>query len=165
MLPAVFGRSHPEYKTPSAAILLCGVVTILAPFLGRSALVWFIDAAALGTVVAYFMVGMSFLLLRKKEPDLARPYKTPGGFAIGFLACAVGVFFLWLYTPLGPAPLTTEEWVIVLVWVIVGLIFYFWAKSQHKDVTVAEYEYLMFGNKYARKDIIGSRVFNDMDVS
>jgi amino acid transporter len=165
MLPAAFGKSHPKYKTPSAAILLCGIVTILAPFLGRSALVWFIDAAALGTVVAYFMVGLAFLQLRRKEPDLARPYRTPGGFLIGVLACLVGLFFLWLYTPLGPAPLTNEEWIIVLVWVVVGLIFYFWAKGQHKDVTLAEYEYLMFGNAYARKAIIGSRVFKDMDAN
>ena len=55
MLPGIFAKVNKK-GVPVAAILLVGIVTILSPLLGKSALVWFVDAAAFGTVVAYFMV-------------------------------------------------------------------------------------------------------------
>ncbi|MDR2295710.1 MAG: APC family permease [Clostridiales Family XIII bacterium] len=156
MLPPVFGKLHPKYKTPTAAILLVGVITVFAPFLGRSALVWFIDASAFGTVVAYFMVALSFIALRRNEPDLARPYKVKGGMTIGVLAVLVALFFLYLYLPVGPSPLTPIEWVLVLVWVALGVVFYGMTRKQNRNVTSAEIEYMMFGDEYARKDRIKS---------
>ncbi|MDR2355030.1 MAG: APC family permease [Clostridiales Family XIII bacterium] len=154
MLPPVFGKLHPKYKTPTAAILLVGIITVFAPFLGRSALVWFIDASAFGTVVAYFMVALSFIALRRNEPELARPYKVKGGMTVGVLAVLVALFFLYLYLPIGPSPLTKIEWVLVFVWVILGVVFYSMTRKQNRDVTPAEIEYMMFGEEYARKDRI-----------
>ena len=63
-LPEIFGKVHPKYGSPTAAVLLVGIITIISPCAGRSALVWFVDAAAFGTVVAYFMVSLSFFILR-----------------------------------------------------------------------------------------------------
>ena len=57
MLPGIFAKVNKK-GVPVAAILLVGIVTILSPLLGKSALVWFVDAAAFGTVVAYFMVSL-----------------------------------------------------------------------------------------------------------
>jgi amino acid transporter len=153
MLPSVFGRVHPKYESPTAAILLVGVITCASPLMGKSALVWFVDASAFGTVVAYFMVALSFLALRRKEPDLARPYKVKGGPVVGVLAVCVAGFFLYLYLPAGPAPLIAIEWVLVLGWIALGIVFYISAQIMYRDVKPEETEYLLFGNEYARKNI------------
>lgn len=150
MLPAIFGKVHHKYQTPSAAIFLVGLITCLSPLLGKEALVWFVDASAFGTVIAYFMVALSFLFLRKNEPKLARPYRVKGGTLVGILAIGVAGFFLYLYLPVGPGALLPVEWALVLGWVVLGIIFYIMTKVSYKDVTAEEREYLMFGDEYKR---------------
>ncbi|MDR2088075.1 MAG: APC family permease [Clostridiales Family XIII bacterium] len=152
MLPAAFGRVHPKFESPTAAILLVGLITCVSPLMGKSALVWFVDASAFGTVVAYFMVALSFLMLRKKEPGLLRPYKVKGGVAVGVIAILVAGFFLYLYLPVGPGALLPVEWVLVLGWVLLGVVFFIAAKIKYKDVTPEETEFLLFGDAYARRD-------------
>ncbi|MDR1136049.1 MAG: amino acid permease [Clostridiales Family XIII bacterium] len=157
MIPEIFGKVHPKYGTPSFSVIFIGVIVSLAVFLGRSALVWLIDASAFGTVVAYFMVALSFLLVRFKEPELARPYKAPAGPFVGVVAVAVALFFLWTYLPIGPAGLIPVEWALVGIWVLLGVVFYIWAKAKYKNVKEAEYEYLMFGKDYSRKHIMNAK--------
>ncbi|MDR2132402.1 MAG: APC family permease [Clostridiales Family XIII bacterium] len=153
MLPAAFGKVHPKYESPTAAIILVGLITCVSPLMGKSALVWFVDASAFGTVVAYFMVALSFLMLRKKEPGLHRPYKVKGGVAIGVIAIFVAGFFLYLYLPVGPGALLPVEWALVLGWVILGVVFFIAARLKYKDITPEETEYLLFGKDYARKNL------------
>jgi amino acid transporter len=157
MIPEIFGKVHPKYGTPSFAVIFIGVIVSLAVFLGRSALVWLIDASAFGTVVAYFMVSLSFLIVRYKEPGLDRPYRAPAGPFVGIVAVGVAIFFFWTYLPIGPAGLLPVEWALVAGWVVLGVIFYIWAQGKYKNVTKAEYEYLMFSDKYARKEIMDSK--------
>jgi amino acid transporter len=150
MLPEVFGRVHKKHDTPSAAIILVGIITCASPLLGKSALVWFVDASAFGTVVAYFMVGLSFLFLRKREPELARPYRVKGGPVVGVAAVGVAVFFLTLYLPIGPGSLGTVEWLLVLVWVVLGVVLFIANSARNKSVTLEEREFLLFGDEYSR---------------
>ncbi|MCI8646052.1 MAG: APC family permease [Firmicutes bacterium] len=152
MLPPVFGKVHPKYGAPTAAVLLVGIITILSPLLGKSALVWFVDAAAFGTVVAYFMVSLSFLILRSKEPQLDRPFKVKGGMLVGILAVAVALFMASLYIPLySPAPLTPIEWALVGGWVVLGLILFAINKAgANGKVSKETVEYQMFGDEYKR---------------
>jgi amino acid transporter len=150
MIPAVFGFVHPKYKTPTAAILLVGLFTVIAPICGRAALVWFVDAAAFGTVVAYFMVSFSYIAIRKKEPEITRPYRAPGGYVTGFLAVLVSGFFLYLYLPIGPGALTKEEWTLCAIWLVLGVIFYIIAQVRYGKLPKEDMDFLMFGEKYSR---------------
>ena len=70
MVPRVFAKLHPKYKTPINALYLIGFLSIIAPLAGRKMLVWIVDAGNFGCCLAYCMVALSFLILRKKEPDL-----------------------------------------------------------------------------------------------
>ena len=79
MLPKFLGRLHPRYNTPVNAILLIGGASALAPLLGRESLVWFVNAGGLGIVIAYSMVALSFLVLRRRFPEMHRPWKLPMG--------------------------------------------------------------------------------------
>jgi amino acid transporter len=152
MLPKVFGDVHPKYHTPTAAIILVGVITCISPLLGKAALVWFVDASAFGTVVAYFMVALSFLALRKKEPNLARPYKVKNGTFVGAAAIGVAAFFLYLYLPIGPGALVAEEWAMVLGWVVLGVVLYIKTQAKYPNISLAEREYLLFGHEYSRAE-------------
>ena len=66
MIPKFFAKLHPKRKTPINALILIGSLTMLAPFAGRKMLVWISDAGNFGCCVAYCMVALSFIILRKK---------------------------------------------------------------------------------------------------
>src|SRR5699024_12359073 len=70
MLPKALGELHPKYHTPHKAIILIAVLSTVAPFFGRPAPEWIVDAGGLGLVVAWLMVSISFIILRKKEATM-----------------------------------------------------------------------------------------------
>ena len=125
LLPGFLAALHPRFRTPHNAILLIEGLSILGPFFGRPVLVWLVDAGGLGIVIAYAMVAWSFLVLRKKEPELERPYKVPYGNAVGVLALLLSIGLGLLYMPGSPSGLLwPQEWGIVLMWIILGVILY-----------------------------------------
>lgn len=124
MLPKVLGDLHPKYNTPHKAILLIAGLTTLAPLFGRPALVWLVDAGGLALVVAWLMVAMSFLILRKTDPDMERPFHLKGGSTIGIVALIMSIGVMVLYMPGMPSALHAPEWTIIVVWAILGFILY-----------------------------------------
>lgn len=124
MLPRSLGELHPKYKTPHRAIMLIAVLSTLAPLLGRPALVWFVNAGGLGLVIAWLMVAVSFIILRKKEPDMPRPYKLPGGTTIGWFAVVMAFGVTILYMPGMPSALTGIEWILTGFWFLFGFVLY-----------------------------------------
>jgi amino acid transporter len=124
MLPAIFSRLHPRYKSPVAAVALVTCFSATAPFFGRQALVWLVDAGALAAVIGYLLVTVSFLRIRRKYPHLPRPYQAPAPIFTGIVAFTITLFFICLYLPGSPSALLwPHEWLIVLVWAALGLVF------------------------------------------
>ena len=125
MLPAPLAEVHPRYHTPMNAILLIGVLSVVSPFFGRPALVWLVNAGGLGIVVAYAFVALSFLALRKNEPELERPYQAPGGRFTGYLALLLSIGIGALYFPGSPSALVwPQEWGIILFWILLGAVLF-----------------------------------------
>lgn len=125
MLPKWFGQLHPKYKTPGNAILVIGLLTSLSPLLGRPALVWLVDAGGLSIVIAYLIVSVSFIVLRKTQPELERPFRAGKNNSIGILATVLSLGFVFLYMPGMPASLIWPyEWFIIGTWWIIGLFFF-----------------------------------------
>src|SRR5690625_2261648 len=132
MLPKALGELHPKYHTPHKAIILIAVLSTVAPFFGRPALEWIVDAGGLGLVVAWLMVSISFIILRKKEPTMKRPFKLPGGTTIGWIATFMSIGVGILYLPGMPSALVWPyEWVIIVIWSILGVIFYRFSISKY----------------------------------
>jgi amino acid transporter len=75
MLPTWLARIHPRYHTPSNAILLVGAVSFVAPFFGEEMLIWLVDAGSMNIVIAYLLVAISFIVLRRREPEMPRPFR------------------------------------------------------------------------------------------
>lgn len=132
MIPKVFGKLG-KNKTPEAAIILCGIACCIAPFFGRGVLVWLVDAASFGCVIAYMFVSISFCILRKKKPDMERPYKVKAGKFVGVMAVAMAGFMTLLYIiPASfSAALIWQEWVVVGTWLVLGVFFYFYSKRKY----------------------------------
>ncbi|KDM93508.1 ethanolamine permease [Photobacterium galatheae] len=66
-----------ERKVPVWALIVPGVIGFLLSLSGEGDLM--ITMAVFGATVSYALMSLSHILLRQKEPELARPYKTPGG--------------------------------------------------------------------------------------
>ena len=123
MLPGVFSKLHPEYKTPYVAILFLGLLSMIAPLFGRVMLVWIVDAANFACCLAYFMVAASFLRLRKTKPSLPRPFRVRFGRSIGVLATIMaGLMALMYVLPGTGCALIWQEWIIVGGWAIIGVL-------------------------------------------
>ena len=125
MLPHFLAEIHPRYHTPKNAILLIGVLSVISPLFGRPALVWLVNAGGLGIVVAYAFVALSFIALRKKEPELARPYTAPGGVVTGYVALLLSIGIGALYFPGSPSALVwPHEWAIIFFWILLGALLF-----------------------------------------
>jgi amino acid transporter len=121
LLPAFLGRLSPRFRTPVNAILMIGALSLLAPLFGRPVLVWLVDAGGVGIVLAYLMVALSFIVLRRREPALPRPFRVPFGQPLAVLALVLAAGLLCLYLPGSPAALRwPEEWLIVIAWCGLG---------------------------------------------
>lgn len=129
MIPAWFGKLHPKYRTPVNSIIFIGILSALAPFLGAAALGWIVDAGSPAIVIAYFLVSIAFIVLRKNEPDMARPLRIGGagngGMVIGVIAAVLTLVLFILYIPITPfsAQLAWQSWAMFAAWLIVGVIF------------------------------------------
>lgn len=133
MLPAAFTRLHPKYNTPYLAILMIGLLSCLSPFFGRTILVWLIDAGSFAIVIAYGMVSLAFLRLRKTEPDMPRPFRVKHGLLVGNTALLLSVGLFIIYLPGSPSALVWPyEWAIVMGWTVLGGLLY-WIASSNKS--------------------------------
>lgn len=132
MLPAFLGRLHPKHGTPVNAILLIGALSVLGPFFGRQTMVWLVNAGGLGIVLSYAMVAVTFLVLRKREPDMPRPFRVTHPALVGWGATVLSVGICLLYLPPSPAALTWPyEWAMIGVWSALGAVLYAWARATY----------------------------------
>ncbi len=128
LLPPIVNRLHPKFKTPWITQILLGVlVAIPAGFLSvREAA----SLVSIGTLLAFVIVCAAVLLLRKREPTLHRPFKTP---LVWFTAPAGILFCLYLMYFL---PLRT--WIRLVVWLAIGLVIYFGYGKSHSKLAAAD---------------------------
>lgn len=127
MLPAWFGKLHPRFRTPINALLFIGGLSFIAPFLGEAMLVWLVDSGSPSIVIAYLLVAVVFLVLRRREPQMDRPLRIGGngngGLLIGGAAVVLCFGLLSLYLPGMPAFLDVQPWVLFGAWWVLGVFF------------------------------------------
>jgi amino acid transporter len=139
------GKSHKKYQTPYNAVLFSGVITFLASLLGPGAMVTFVNVGSLCIVIAFFGVSFSFITLRKKFPDLHRPFKVPGGILLGVVGIIGSLCILaFMVVPVSPVALVWPlEWGIFLGFVILGILFWILSSKSRNKVPKKERDYLI----------------------
>ena len=132
-LPPVFSKIHPKYQTPYAAILAIGLLSCVAPLFGRTILVWLINTGSFAVTIAFLCVAISFLVLRKKEPDMERPFKVSHPNLVGYGAICLSLGLLSAFFPWSPSALAwPEEWSTLLIWGLLGSVILFFSNRQSK---------------------------------
>jgi amino acid transporter len=103
----------------------------------------FVNVGSLCIVIAFFGVSASFLSLRKKFPDLDRPFVTPGGRLFGYIGMAgsISILAVMVY-PGSPVALAWPlEWGIFLTFSLLGLLFWLFSARSRNKVSKKERDY------------------------
>lgn len=131
MLPAFFAQLHPKYRTPTNAIWTITALGCIGPFFGKQLLIWVSNAGSLGFVLAYLFVALSFIKLRKSEPNMPRPYKVPYGMFFGVVGLLGALGMTCLYLPgSNGALLWPNEWLIAGLWFAFGFAAFIYASKK-----------------------------------
>jgi basic amino acid/polyamine antiporter, APA family len=115
------GKVHPKYRTPYLSTIYTGVAVGLAT--GLLPLQLLGQLVNIGTLLAFVLVCAGVMILRKKRPDLDRPFKTPW---VPFVPIAGVVCCLGLM-----ATLPLDTWLRLFVWLIIGFTIYFGYSRKH----------------------------------
>jgi amino acid transporter len=122
-VPKVFARLHPKYKTPYVGIAAIGLLSMVAPLFGKTILVWLINSGSFATTTAFLFVAISFLVLRKTEPDMPRPFKVSHPRLVGYGAVILSIGLLSAFMPWSASSLQwPHEWLTIVVWSCLGLL-------------------------------------------
>jgi len=124
LLPEFFNEIHEKTQTPVRIILICGV--IMAIIAGLIPLGDLAELVNIGTLAAFVLVCLGVIVLRFTQPDLPRPFRSPYSPlfpALGMVSCGALMAFL-------PA----QTWWRFLIWLAIGLVFYFIYSKRHSKL-------------------------------
>jgi APA family basic amino acid/polyamine antiporter len=124
LLPKVFSDIHPVFRTPwKSNLVLCGFIALFAAFVPISVVG---EMTSIGTLLAFVLVCAGVIILRKQQPDLHRPFKTPLVPLVpilGILTC----FGMMTFLP-------GDTWIRLIVWLAIGLVIYFAYGKKHSVI-------------------------------
>lgn len=115
LLPALFGRVHPTFRTPHLSTMFTGAIVALVaavtPIEKLGQLV------SIGTLLAFVLVCIGLVLLRRTSPELHRPFRAPAVPLVPILGALICLAQM--------ASLPGETWARLVVWLAVGFVIYF----------------------------------------
>lgn len=114
LLPGLFAKVHPRFRTPWGSTILTGVgVGVFSMFTSLDQMV---DLTNIGTLFAFILVSMGIIILRVREPERKRPFRVPGGIVLPILGI-IGCLYLIRYLP-------TTSWSRFVAWLNIGFVIY-----------------------------------------
>jgi len=115
LLPKVFSDVHPKFRTPwKSNIVLCTFIALFAAFVPIRVVG---EMTSIGTLLAFVMVCAGVLILRKQQPNIHRPFKTPWVPVVPILGILV-CFAMMTFLP-------SDTWLRLIIWLAIGLVIYF----------------------------------------
>jgi len=124
LLPALFRAVHPKFRTPWISTLTVGIfVAILAASLPINVLD---EMVSIGTLLAFVIVCAGVWILRRRHPEMARPFRTPLVPLVPILGIVISLIMMLSLTPI--------TWIRLVVWLILGMGIYFGYSRHHSRV-------------------------------
>jgi APA family basic amino acid/polyamine antiporter len=121
LLPPVFTKIHPKYRTPHINTVITGIgIALLAALFALDILG---ELTSMGTLIAFAAVCAGVLILRRTQPDLPRPFRMP----MAWLICSLGVLSCLALL----SAMTMHNWMLMGVWTFVGFVIYFCYGFRH----------------------------------
>jgi APA family basic amino acid/polyamine antiporter len=121
LLPRLFSDVHPKFRTPwKSNLLLMVFVSIGAAFTPIDRLG---NLTSIGTLFAFIVVCIGIIIMRRSQPDLPRPFRTPMVPLVPILGVVVNLALM--------AGLGAITWAAFLIWMVIGLALYFTHGHRH----------------------------------
>ena len=124
LLPEWAGAVHPRFRTPWISSIIVG--SFVAVFAALVPIEILGELVSIGTLLAFVIVCAGVWVLRKRRPDLPRPFKTPWVPVVPILGMIVSFGLM--------ASLPLDTWIRLIVWLIIGMVIYFTYGRHHSKV-------------------------------
>ncbi|WP_158735862.1 APC family permease [Alteribacillus sp. YIM 98480] len=149
-LPKGFSKLHPKYNTPHLGIIFTTMIAMLAPWFGREVLLWIVDMSAIGVSIAYFYTCYTaYSMFKWSNHDgsaLQVETVSPRKKLISLIGMTASIIFMGLLLiPSSPAFLGMESRIALVVWVILGVVFYMKKRKELNNISDDELRYLILG--------------------
>jgi APA family basic amino acid/polyamine antiporter len=115
LLPSWAGRVHARHRTPHIATLITGAIVALAS--GFTPIAVLGQLVSIGTLLAFVIVSLGVLVLRRREPALVRPFRTPWVPVVPIASAVVSLALM--------ASLPAATWTRLVLWMALGVVLYF----------------------------------------
>jgi len=127
LLPEWAGKIHPKFRTPYISSITVGIfVAIFAALIPIGILG---ELVSIGTLLAFVIVCAGVWILRRKQPELHRPFKTPMVPLVPILGILISLGLM--------AGLPFATWLRLLIWLAIGMTIYFGYGRRHSKVARA----------------------------
>jgi APA family basic amino acid/polyamine antiporter len=115
LLPKIFSSLHSKFLTPfKSNILLCIFICLFAGFVPIRVVG---EMTSIGTLLAFVLVSVGILVLRKTQPDAPRAFRTPFVPLVPVLGITTSVIIM--------VSLPLDTWIRLIVWLVIGFVIYF----------------------------------------
>jgi APA family basic amino acid/polyamine antiporter len=128
LLPSWAKKVHPRFRTPHITTIITGVAVAVAA--GFTPIRILGELVSIGTLMAFVIVSIGIIFMRRQRPELKRPFRTPLVPLVPILSVLVSLTLM--------ASLPRETWERLVIWMVIGIVIYFAYGYRHSELRKAE---------------------------